>query len=272
MWREGTLMKKSRIQQQFDHGAAKYDALGSLQQLIVQDLLQQAISPVEVVVDLGCGTGFGLALLAAAGHECLLGIDIAQSMLEHAQARVPQANLLVADIEAIPLPDNCADLVVSSSALQWCNLPVALSEAVRITKPGGRLLVSTFTRGTLSDWRALWGIYDDDWFVSPLAINECLADLNIAHVEMRTEVYLPRFRSFTDAVASIRGLGAGITSQPGLMSRNKYRAIRQRVEAEIAHKGSFILPYYVTRFTAIKPEPAMAQPELHALQCHPASL
>ncbi|GHA06124.1 malonyl-[acyl-carrier protein] O-methyltransferase [Arenicella chitinivorans] len=245
-------MKKSRIQRQFDHGAAQYDVLGSLQQQILADLLQTAIAPSALAVDLGCGTGQGLAILAAAGHEQLVGIDIAPAMLTHARHRVPQAGVVLADIEAVPLPEACADLVVSSSALQWCDLKLALAEAVRITRPGGRLLISTFTRGTLSAWRSLWGIQDDGWFVTPTGIRDCLASLELQSFEIQTEVYRPRFRSFADAVASIRGLGAGATNQAGLMSPNRYRQIRRHVEAEIAQEGFFVLPYHVTRVFAVK--------------------
>lgn len=265
-------MKKARIQKQFDHGAAQYDVLGGLQHRIVNDLLQQQTSPAELAVDLGCGTGHGLALLAATGHRRLLGVDIAPSMIARAKDRVPQASFVVADIEKMPLLDRCADLVVSSSAMQWCDLQVALREALRITRPGGQLLISTFTRGTLSNWRALWGIHDDAWFVTPDAIRKCLTELGVERMELQTEIYHARFTSFASAVASIRGLGAGVTSQQGLMSPRKYRAIREYVEAEIARTSCFSLPYYVTRFAAHKVESPRAQSRSPNLLCQQATL
>jgi malonyl-CoA O-methyltransferase len=245
-------MKKQQVQRQFNAGASQYAAVSGLQQRVADDLMQQPLAAPELAVDLGCGTGQVLSELADRGSNRLIGVDIAPAMVQAAQRRVPSAHCLVADIEALPLQTSCADLVVSCSALQWCELSAALAEMVRITKPGGRILLSTFTRGTLAAWRTMWGIDDEDWFVQPERVVSCAKELGLVGLHVEEQVYRPRFASFADVVASIRDLGAGIASRKGLMSPRQFRAIRQQVDAEIQRFGYFELQYCVTRLSAQK--------------------
>ncbi|MBD1914324.1 class I SAM-dependent methyltransferase [Phormidium sp. FACHB-322] len=93
----------------------------------------------KIVVDVGCGPGNLLANLGGT-PKLLIGIDIAPGSLAMAKAigYIP----LLADAHNIPLVSGFADLVVVNAALHHCDdMPKVLSEAARLVRPGGLLVV-----------------------------------------------------------------------------------------------------------------------------------
>lgn len=100
------------------------------------------------VVDLGAGTGL-LALALAPRVQGLVAIDISERMLERLDDAAAADGLinvepLVADLRRLPLEDECATLVVSNYAFHHLDDPgkeLALAEARRILRPGGRLVI-----------------------------------------------------------------------------------------------------------------------------------
>lgn len=108
------------------------------------------LMPGEVVVDLGSGGGID-ALIAARLVGCegyVYGIDMTPEMIELATANAADAKLanvefIQGTIEALPLPDACADVVLSNCVINFSNdKPRVMREACRILKPGGRFVVS----------------------------------------------------------------------------------------------------------------------------------
>ena len=95
-----------------------------------------------VAVDAACGTGRHTAFLAARGFR-VSGVDSSADMLAHARVRVPQAAFHEGDLDALPLPDEHADLVVCALALAHLpDLKPAFAELARVLKPGGHLIVT----------------------------------------------------------------------------------------------------------------------------------
>jgi SAM-dependent methyltransferase len=99
------------------------------------------------VVELGCGTAYFSAWLARRGARPT-GVDITENQL--ATARAMQAEhalefpLIQASAEDVPLPDGCADLVLSEyGASLWCEPGAWVSEAARLLRPGGHLIFLT---------------------------------------------------------------------------------------------------------------------------------
>ena len=104
--------------------------------------------PDDLVVDLGAGTGL-LALALSPRVRELLAVDISERMLERlddaaAADGIRNVEPLVADLRRLPLEDESATLVVSNYAfhhLDDAGKELALAEARRILRPGGRLVV-----------------------------------------------------------------------------------------------------------------------------------
>lgn len=112
------------------------------------------LQPGETVVDLGSGAGVDVLLAARqigpAGRA--IGIDFTPEMIARARdnaasAGLANATFLQAPIEAIPLPANSADAITSNCVINLStDKNATLAEALRILRPGGRLVVSDTLR------------------------------------------------------------------------------------------------------------------------------
>jgi SAM-dependent methyltransferase len=96
------------------------------------------------VLELGCGTAYWSAWLQRAGARPI-GLDLTPAQLATAR-RMQRAHgqvfpLVEADGEAVPLRDDCVDLVLSEyGASIWCDPRRWVPEAARVLRPGGRLV------------------------------------------------------------------------------------------------------------------------------------
>ena len=79
----------------------------------------QALGGSGLVLDVGCGTGWWLEELARrdVGARRLVGIDIQESRVRSAQARVPNAYVITADARNLPVPPQSCDLVTMFTVL-----------------------------------------------------------------------------------------------------------------------------------------------------------
>jgi len=94
------------------------------------------------LADVGCGTGRYFRPLVDRGF-LVYGCDQSQGMLAQA-AKENAACLFQATADKLPYKDSQFDYVISIGVLQTvCDYELALSELVRILRPGGRLVVST---------------------------------------------------------------------------------------------------------------------------------
>lgn len=102
------------------------------------------LDPDWVVGDLGCGSGHLTALLTPFVRR-VIGVDASESMLEQARARLADisgAELRAGELEALPIGAGELDAAVLSLVMHHAPDPRrVLSEAIRVLKPGGRLLV-----------------------------------------------------------------------------------------------------------------------------------
>jgi len=95
------------------------------------DALDRGALPDGRLVELGCGTGAGTAVIAER-RDVSAAIDLSAGML--AQADPANAPLVRADASALPLPDACADVLV------LLNMLLFPSEVDRVLAPGGALV------------------------------------------------------------------------------------------------------------------------------------
>lgn len=107
-----------------------------------------APQPDDLVVDLGAGTGLLTLALAPQARE-LVAVDLSGRMLERLENTaladgVHNVETVVGDLRRLPLEDESATLVVSNYAfhhLDDAGKELALAEARRILRPGGRVVI-----------------------------------------------------------------------------------------------------------------------------------
>jgi ubiquinone/menaquinone biosynthesis C-methylase UbiE len=106
-------------------------------------LARAAFPPGSRVLEVGCGTGVITAMIADLdGVSEVVGIDPAPGLVTRARERRPDLTFDVGDGQALPYPDASFDGLVFATTL--CHVPdpgLALSEARRVLRPGGTLLV-----------------------------------------------------------------------------------------------------------------------------------
>lgn len=103
------------------------------------------VGPGTRLLDVGCGAG-GAAVVAAGLGAVIAGVDAAEPLLAIARERLPGADFRNGDLEALPFPDAAFDVVTGFNAFQFAGNPVvALAEARRVTKAGGRVVVMTWS-------------------------------------------------------------------------------------------------------------------------------
>lgn len=104
----------------------------------------------ENVVDIGCGAGID-SLIAArmvGPGGSVIGVDMTPAMLTKARTSAAAAQITNIEFregygEALPVPDEWADVVISNGVLNLMpDKSVALKEMWRVLKPGGRLQIA----------------------------------------------------------------------------------------------------------------------------------
>jgi SAM-dependent methyltransferase len=98
----------------------------------------------QQVLDVGCGTGAFLRLAVDRGAEAF-GIDASQALIEIARERVPEADLRVGEMQALPYGDDSFDLVTGFNSFFFAtDIAAALRETARVARPGAAVVIQVW--------------------------------------------------------------------------------------------------------------------------------
>jgi len=107
------------------------------------------IPPGTRLLDVGCGAG-QLTIPAARAGIDVTGIDLAQNLVDQANARAKEEGLtcsiLQADAEDLPFPDAAFDIVMSLIGSMFAPRPELVgTEMIRVCRPGGKIVMGNWT-------------------------------------------------------------------------------------------------------------------------------
>ncbi|WAC67365.1 class I SAM-dependent methyltransferase [Agrococcus sp. SL85] len=142
----------SEIAGMFDATAKRYDLLNSLlsggNDRLWRIHMQRAVRPQpgERILDVAAGTGASAAPMAKAG-ALVTALDLSAGMVEEGRRRHPDIEFVLGSAEELPFRADTFDAVTISFGLRNVQHPrQALSEFLRVLKPGGRLFVCEFSQ------------------------------------------------------------------------------------------------------------------------------
>lgn len=146
----------------FDDVAPRYDvtndvlALGQTRRW--RKAVVDAVKPFagERILDLAAGTGTSSAPFADL-DSFVVPCDFSAGMLAEGRKRHPMLSFVAGDALALPFANESFDAVTISFGLRNVSDPVAgLTEMLRVTRPGGRIVVCEFSSPTLPVFRTLY--------------------------------------------------------------------------------------------------------------------
>jgi 2-polyprenyl-6-hydroxyphenyl methylase/3-demethylubiquinone-9 3-methyltransferase len=152
------------------------------------------------LLDIGCGGGFLAEAFAARGAD-VYGLDLStrsvRTARDHAAGQGLRLRVSSGRAEHLPFPSHTFEAVLLVDVLEHLHdYPLALSEASRVLKPGGRLLYETANRTFLSRVGAIWAaervlrkipVHSHDWemFIRPPELLEALRVCGLQNEDLR---------------------------------------------------------------------------------------
>ena len=202
--------RRTKSQEFFTSSAGKWDRLreelfgGSFHLLALTSLLD----PAWTVGDLGCGTGEVAAALAPAVRR-VIAVDDSAAMLSAARRRVralDNVDVRRGRLEALPIEDAALDAATCVLVLHHVPEPeLAIAEAARVLRPGGRFLVTDMMHHDREIYRQQMGHV---WLgFAEAQIARYLADAGFEEVRFRALPAEPKAQGPTLFAASARRRG-----------------------------------------------------------------
>ena len=149
----------------FDDVAPKYDVVNDVLSMgqtrrwrrVVVEAMD--VKAGQRVLDLAAGTGTSSEPYADAGID-VIACDFSLGMLKVGKRRRPDIDFIAGDATRLPFADNTFDATTISFGLRNVNEPKkALAEMLRVTKPGGKLVIAEFSQPVVPLWRTMYTEY-----------------------------------------------------------------------------------------------------------------
>lgn len=235
-------LDKAAVRAAFDAAANRYDDAAVLQNEMARRMderLEYIRHQPERVLDVGCGTGLGAELLMRRYPKAkTLALDLSEAMLLRTQKRgrlFRRPSVVCADAEALPLADECVDLLWSNATLQWCgDLDKTFAGFRRVLRRGALLMFTTFGPDTLHELRAAWRAVDEsphvNEFIDMHDIGDALVRSGFAEPVMDMEKVTLTYASLRELVLDLRATGVANAHEArarGLMTPRRWQALEQ---------------------------------------------
>jgi demethylmenaquinone methyltransferase / 2-methoxy-6-polyprenyl-1,4-benzoquinol methylase len=144
--------KPQQVAEMFDGVAKNYDKANDLLSFGSARIWRKKVAklvnsqPGQTILDLAAGTGSSSIVFLREGVK-VVAADFSNGMLEEGRRRHPELEFVFADASALPFADTEFDTVTISFGIRNVEkTEVALSEMLRVLKPGGKLVICEFSR------------------------------------------------------------------------------------------------------------------------------
>ena len=241
--------EKKLIQRHFNSKADVYESSAILQCEVGRHMLERldyvAIKP-RVIADIGCGTGLGVqALMKRYRDADVMAVDISSSMLQQTREKFSwwrKPVLVCGDAENLPLADASIDLVYSNLMLQWCEPKKVFSEFLRVLRPQGLLMFSTFGPDTLKELRHSWAQADQrshvNQFIDMHVLGDDLLQAGFSAPVMDMDLTQLTYQHASEVMQDLKSIGANTLRQrdhKGLVTRHKLQRVAAAYEEFRCH-------------------------------------
>lgn len=157
--------RPAEVASMFDDVAPNYDIVNDILSLGQtrhwRKIVVEAVGakPGQRVLDLAAGTGTSSEPYADAGID-VVACDFSVGMLKVGKRRRPDINFIAGDATNLPFADNTFDATTISFGLRNVIDPKkGLREMLRVTKPGGKIVVAEFSSPTFAPFRTVYTEY-----------------------------------------------------------------------------------------------------------------
>jgi len=165
MARAGLDKSPQDVAAMFDDVAARYDltndllAMGQTRRWRKEVTKAVGAQPGDRILDLAAGTGTSSEPIAAGG-AFVVACDFSLGMLTVGHQRNPRQSFVAGDGLALPFADESFDAVTISFGLRNVHdRHAGLRELLRVTRPGGRIVVCEFSHPTWAPFREVYSRY-----------------------------------------------------------------------------------------------------------------
>lgn len=236
-----------QVQRAFARAATSYEQNDALQRTVQSRLLERLDyyeGTPQCVLDVGCGTGRGAAILKRRWPVAqVIALDIALPMLQlarrHGGWMKPFARAC-GDALQLPLADRSVDVLHSNLCIQWFEDPLPLfSEFARVLKPDGFLALTTLGPDTLRELRRAWATADDTHphvsrFLDMHDLGDAALAAGLRDPVLDVDHLQSRYESARDLLRELKGLGAtnaDAQRERGLTGKARFARMLRAYEA-----------------------------------------